>query len=133
MVRWRLGRRDEPSADSVSSSCAQGARIYALLNISYLGLGGPAYEVSNPRYCDLELFDRAIADNLDLVRGMKVRIGTTTVGSNGIEPLRLARQAADRGQLSLMVHVADAPPGISEVLPHLRPRDIITHCFTGRP
>lgn len=106
-------------------------RIYALLNVSYLGLVAPEYEVANLRYCDLDLFDRAVASNLDFVRGVKVRIGTPTVGDNGVEPLRLAREAADRWSFPLMVHIADAPPRIEEVLPHLRSGDVITHCFTG--
>jgi dihydroorotase len=106
-------------------------RIYALLNISYLGLVAPEYEVANLRYCDLDLFDRAVAGNLDFVRGVKVRMGTPTVGDNGVEPLRLARRAADRWGFPLMVHIANAPPAIDEVLPHLRSGDVITHCFTG--
>jgi dihydroorotase len=106
-------------------------RIYALLNISYIGLVAPDYEVANLRYCDLELFDRVAAKELDFVRGVKVRIGAPTVGENGVEPLRLARQAADRWDLPLMVHIADAPPGIGEVVSFLRPGDVLTHCFTG--
>jgi dihydroorotase len=106
-------------------------RIYALLNISYIGLVGPEYEVANLRYCDLDLFNRSVATNLDFVRGVKVRMGTPTVGENGVEPLRLAREAADRWDFPLMAHIADAPPGIHEVLPYLQAGDVITHCFTG--
>jgi dihydroorotase len=106
-------------------------RIYALLNISYIGLVGPDYEVANLRYCDLDLFNRSVAESLDFVRGVKVRIGTPTVGENGVEPLRIAREAADRWEFPLMVHIADAPPGVDEVLPYLRSGDVITHCFTG--
>ena len=30
-----------------------------------------------------------------------------------------------------MVHIADAPPEIGDVLALLRPGDIVTHCCTG--
>ena len=58
-------------------------------------------------------------------------MGTPTVGDNGLEPLRLARRAADKCELPLMVHIAFGPPGIDEVVALMRPGDILTHCFTG--
>jgi dihydroorotase len=30
-----------------------------------------------------------------------------------------------------MVHIGMTPPHVAEVLPHLRPGDILTHCYTG--
>jgi dihydroorotase len=38
--------------------------------------------------------------------GVKVRMGATTVGSNGIEPVRRAVQAAERCDMPIMVHIA---------------------------
>ena len=32
-----------------------------------------------------------------------------------------------------MVHIAFGPPAIEEVLPFLKPNDVLTHCFTGLP
>ena len=58
-------------------------------------------------------------------------MGTPTVGDNGLEPLRLARRAAEECELPLMVHVAFGPPEIEDVLALMRPGDILTHCFTG--
>ena len=43
-------------------------------------------------------------------------MGTPTVGDNGLEPLRLARRAAEECELPLMVHVAFGPPAIEDVL-----------------
>jgi dihydroorotase len=106
-------------------------RVTAFLNISNIGLVGENYECANLAYLDVDLF-RLLADsNRDLVHGVKVRMGTPTVGENGLEPLRLARRAAEECELPLMVHVAFGPPGIDEVLELMRPRDILTHCFTG--
>ena len=32
-----------------------------------------------------------------------------------------------------MVHIAFGPPAVEEVLPFLKPNDVLTHCFTGLP
>jgi dihydroorotase len=107
------------------------ARIRAFLNISNIGLVGENYECANAEYLDVELFRRLADRNRDLVVGVKVRMGTPTVGDNGLEPLRRARRAAEECELPVMVHIAFGPPAIEDVLAVLRPGDILTHCFTG--
>lgn len=106
-------------------------RITAFLNISNIGLVGENYECANAAYLDVDLFRRLAERNRDLVVGVKVRMGTPTVGDNGLEPLRLARGAAEECELPMMVHVAFGPPEIEDVLELMRPGDILTHCFTG--
>ena len=106
-------------------------RITAFLNISNIGLVGENYECANAAYLDVDLFRRLAERNRDLVVGVKVRMGTPTVGDNGLEPLRLARRAAEECELPMMVHVAFGPPEIEDVLELMRPGDILTHCFTG--
>ncbi len=106
-------------------------RITAFLNISNIGLVGENYECANAAYLDVDLFRRLAERNRDLVVGVKVRMGTPTVGDNGLEPLRLARRAAEECELPMMVHVAFGPPEIEDVLALMRPGDILTHCFTG--
>lgn len=106
-------------------------RISAFLNISNIGLVGENYECANEAYLDVDLFRRLADRNRDFVVGVKVRMGTPTVGDNGLEPLRRARCAADECELPMMVHVAFGPPGIEDVLELMRPGDILTHCFTG--
>ena len=106
-------------------------RITAFLNISNIGLVGENHECANLAYLDVDLFRRLVDGNRDLVRGVKVRIGTPTVGEHGIEPLRRARRAAEECGLPLMVHIAFGPPEIEEVVALMRPGDVLTHCFTG--
>ncbi len=108
------------------------ARLYALLNISSIGLTAPTWELSNLNYCDVDLCCKLIDLNRDLVLGVKVRIDANTTSGTGIEPLRRARQAAEQTELPMMVHIGKAPPELHEVLPLLRPGDILTHCFTGQ-
>lgn len=107
------------------------AGIKAFLNISNIGLVGENYECANAEYLDVDLFRRLADRNRDLVVGVKVRMGTPTVGDNGLEPLRRARRAAEECALPMMVHVAFGPPEIEDVLALMRPGDILTHCFTG--
>jgi dihydroorotase len=106
-------------------------RIRAFLNIAYIGLIGPDFELQVPELCDVDLFERMCRVHHDLVVGCKVRMGTPTVGPNGVRPMRAAREAADRCEVPIMVHIADAPPEIDEVLGFLRAGDIITHCASG--
>lgn len=107
------------------------ARIYSLLNISYIGLVGPDHELMNLNYCDVELFKRIYDLNRDLVVGVKVRMMSSTVGEQGVKPLERARQAADECAVPMMMHIGYAPPSIDECLPFLKRGDILTHCFTG--
>lgn len=106
-------------------------RIKAFMNIAYIGLVGPDFELQTPELCDIDLFERMCHLHHDIVVGCKVRMGTPTVGSNGVEPLRVAREASERCGIPMMVHIADAPPEIDEVLPFLRAGDIVTHCCSG--
>ena len=106
-------------------------RISAFLNISYIGLTGYDFELANLAYCDNRLFEIVANRNRDILHGVKVRMGTTTVGPNGLEPLRRAIEVAERCDYPVMVHIAVPPPSISDILPLLREGDIITHCFTG--
>jgi dihydroorotase len=108
-------------------------RIAAFLNISCIGLVAWDYELTNIELADVALFEMVANRHRDILCGVKVRMGATTVGSNGVEPVRRAVQAAERCDMPIMVHIAHPPPGIDEFLPLLRSGDIITHCFTGLP
>jgi dihydroorotase len=106
-------------------------RITTYINIAYIGLVGENYETANLEFCDGEILRRAVDRHRDLVRGIKVRIGTPTVGDTGVESLRRAVRAGEECELPVMVHIAVGPPPIDDVLELLRPGDICTHSFTG--
>ncbi|MEM7023993.1 MAG: amidohydrolase/deacetylase family metallohydrolase [Pseudomonadota bacterium] len=107
------------------------ARIYALVNISSIGLTGPTFELANLDYCDVDLCCRLIDLNRDLALGIKARIDRNTTRGTGIAPMQRAREAADRCELPLMVHIGWGPPYLAEVMSYMKPNDILTHCFTG--
>ena len=106
-------------------------RVRAFLHISAIGLVSIDYESERLEHCDEKLVGRTIERNRDLIVGVKVRMGTPTVGSNGCEPLRLARRAADEAGLPLMVHIGIGPPDLPAVIDEMRSGDILTHCCTG--
>jgi len=112
---------------------ASQTRVLALLNISYVGLVGPTYELANLDYCDVALAVRTVEANRDICVGIKARIDSSTTRGTGLEPLRRAREAVDQLGLPLMVHIGQAPPLLRDIIPLLRPGDVLTHCFTGAP
>ena len=110
---------------------ASKSRVYALLNLSSIGLVGPTWELANLDYCDVPLAEQMIDENRDLILGVKARIDQNTTRGTGIRPLQLARELADRVNLPLMVHIGGGPPYLPEIVSYMRPGDILTHCFTG--
>jgi len=108
------------------------ARVFALLNVSAIGLIAPTYELANLDYCDLGLARQIIDANRDTILGIKARIDANTTRGVRLEPLRLARILADQVGLPMMVHIGKAPPPLEEIFTLLRPGDILTHCCTGQ-
>lgn len=110
---------------------ASRAKVFALLNLSSIGLIAPTWEFANPDYWDVGLAATIVDANRDVILGIKARIDSATTRGVGIAPLVKARKLADRVRLPLMVHIGNGPPSLADVSEHLRPGDILTHCFTG--
>ncbi|WP_027132874.1 amidohydrolase/deacetylase family metallohydrolase [Geminicoccus roseus] len=113
-------------------------KILAYLHISFAGIYGFSDKVSVGESCDMRLLEpNSCADvaraNPDLVRGIKVRIGSHASGFNGITPLKFAIEAAEQANLPVMCHIDTPPPRYEDVLAVLRPGDTLTHCFRPRP
>jgi dihydroorotase len=83
---------------------ASRTRVFAFLHISSIGLIARTYESSNLDYCDVELATTIIEANRDVIVGIKVRMDRDSTRGTGLEPMRRARQLADRTKLPLMVH-----------------------------
>ena len=118
------------------------ARIYACLHISYLGLHGAVYDPVNfvivgesydLRYTMVAPAVQVARAYPDLIKGIKVRLSMETSGDQGLNPLRLALQAAEALDKPVMVHIGPPPPSRREVLSLLRKGDILTHCYHGAP
>lgn len=70
--------------------------------------------------------------------GVKVRACGPAVDAMGIEYIRSALTAAEEGGVRLMVHIGDPqfgsdPTITQQLLPLLRPNDLLTHLYTGKP
>jgi dihydroorotase len=107
-------------------------RVLAYMNVSLSPTRGP-------RHGDWQNFSQgqtirlaereAVAGNC---LGIKVLASQTHCGDFGIEPVKLARQAARLSGTGLMVHIGNAPPIVQDVLGLLDDGDIVTHCWHGK-
>ena len=121
-------------------------RILAFLNIGFAGIFGymregpedtPATWVGE--LCDIRLanLDEAVymaKKFTDVIVGIKIRSGIDgSCDLPGLEPVLIAKRAAEEVGKPLMVHIGHGPPATSELLPVLRKGDILTHAFRGDP
>lgn len=107
-------------------------RIYAFLNVSSMGMVSPHVgELEDIRFADVERAIEVCERNRDVVQGVKVRLGRSIVGGNGLVPLTLAKRVSEAVKMPLMVHIGNTPNPLSEILAELRKGDIVTHCFHG--
>jgi dihydroorotase len=113
-------------------------RILAFLNVSFAGIFAFSKTVMVGEASDLRLFDlnecvRVARENLDLIVGIKVRVGRNAGGASGIVPLEMAIEVAEELGLPVMAHIDHPPPSRKDVLERLRPGDVLTHCYRPYP
>ena len=110
-------------------------RVRAFVNLSAIGITGTARggELSHFPYADPEGCARTITENPDLAIGVKLRFGPGLVWEYSAEPVKLARSTADMaGGVPMMMHITDSPVPLPELIAHMKPGDIVTHCYHGR-
>jgi dihydroorotase len=110
-------------------------RLFAFVHIASIGLAGGIApgEMLNIDYANVDGAAKVVAENPDLVLGVKVRITDSVVGQNGLEPLRRALKAAELAGKGarVMCHIGAAPGNLSDLLDLLRPGDVLTHSYSG--
>jgi dihydroorotase len=110
-------------------------RVRALVNLSAIGITGTSRggELSHLPYADPEGCARTIIENPDLALGVKLRFGPGLVWEYSAEPVKLARRAAEMaGNVPMMMHITDSPVPLPALIEHMKPGDIVTHCYHGR-
>ena len=106
------------------------------------GMGSPA--LHSPDMVDLAALQQLAQENPETVRGFKVHGESGALSRWGTRVIELARQAADAAQLPLYVHTGELFAVVEEnrpspeqvidyVLPHLKPGDLLAHCYSCRP
>lgn len=101
-------------------------RIYALLNISTIGLIVTNEIYLDPRMIDARAAIRTIGANRDRILGIKVRVnGRHSDLSHDLEVMKTAREVADATGLPIMMHWSVEP----DLLAMLKRGDILAHPF----
>lgn len=109
-------------------------RVVNFLNVSVLGLIDFRFgELLNPETLVVDDALEVAATNPDVVRGFKIRLSEDVVGPNWMSLLKKSIALADQAGLPLMVHIGETEEPLPVVLEHLRPGDIVAHCYTGKP
>jgi len=113
-------------------------RILPYINISFAGIFAFSKAVMVGENSDIRLVDpvecvRVARQHMDLIVGVKARVGGVASFGTGIAALDIALAAADELGVPIMAHLDRPPPASHEVLPRLRPGDILTHCFRPFP
>ncbi|MGB9095774.1 amidohydrolase/deacetylase family metallohydrolase [Erwinia sp.] len=108
-------------------------QVYALLNIARTGI------VTQNELADMKQIDKvgvrdAVQRLPGFIIGIKARMSSSVVGTNGINPLIRAKEIQHEiGDLPLMVHIGNNPPDLDDIADLLTSGDIITHCYNGKP
>jgi dihydroorotase len=113
-------------------------RLYAFVHIANIGLAGfPVPELYNINYARVDEAARVVAENGDLVLGIKVRMSENVIAKHGTEPLQRAIAACEKAGAGtkVMCHIGGVETSelMSQILDLLRPGDILTHAYTGAP
>jgi dihydroorotase len=117
---------------------ASRTRQFAFVHIALAGLAGfPVPELFNIDYAQPEVAARAVAENADMVLGVKVRMSENVIARHGTEPLKRAIKACELSGVpaKIMCHIGGVADQalMSQILDLLRPGDVLTHCYSGAP
>ncbi len=83
-------------------------RLFSFVHIATHGLGGfPVPELYNIDFAQVEMAAKAVAENADVVLGIKVRMSENVIAKHGTEPLKRAIPACEMSGTGakLMVHI----------------------------
>jgi dihydroorotase len=109
-------------------------RVLAFLNISGMGqLDNEIGELQDIRWARVGSAVEAARLHRESVVGVKVRLTDSIAGENDVVALERAIDAAGQLGLPVMIHIGQTVHPLEALLPKLRPGDIVTHSFNGRP
>ena len=103
------------------------------MNIARTGVISPGGELHDIGAANVALAQGAIARNRDVVVGVKARLSENVAGSNDLEALRRAQEAAAPFNLPVMIHIGQSVSPMRAILPLLKRGDIVTHMYAPAP
>ena len=113
-------------------------RLYAFVHIANMGLAPfPVAELYNIDFAQVDAAAKAVAENADMVLGVKVRMSENVIAKHGLEPLKRAiaacEQAGTGGKIMCHIGGVETRELMAQILDTLRPGDILTHAYSGAP
>ncbi len=109
-------------------------RLLALLNISTMGMiSNDIGELEDLRWANVGAAIRVGRANRDLILGIKVRLSSNITGKHDVDSLKRALEAAEGLGRFVMVHIGGSETSLEKLTNLLRPKDVVTHAFTGHP
>ena len=109
-------------------------RVLAFLHISGMGqLDKDIGELEDIRWARVEKAVEAAKLHADRIVGIKVRLTDNIVGPNDLVALDRSLEAGQELNKPVMIHVGGSVNQFEQFMEKLRPGDIVTHSFTGRP
>jgi len=111
--------------------------VFCFLHLSSQGLTVMP-ELRDRAEIDLEATAATIEANLDIIKGVKLRLVGNLVASAGVEVVKMAKQTAKKFGLPIMIHIGDfygqvSPTLTREFLPLMEAGDILSHVYTAQP
>jgi dihydroorotase len=115
---------------AVAKAAPQPARV--LINISRAGIlpEGDTMDINN---ADVAAARGAIANNRDMIAGIKARLSQDVAGKNDYEVLKRAEEVATPYKLPVMIHMGQTVSPLPKLLDLLKGGDIVTHMFAPPP
>jgi len=104
----------------------------ALVNIARTGVI-PGGELMDINAANVDLARGAVVRNRDIVVGIKARLSNNVAGTNDLEALRRAQEAAAPFNLPVMIHIGQSYSPMRAILPLLKRGDIVTHVYAPAP
>src|SRR6516162_5544267 len=128
------GSAGADNIDQIATVARTGPQVgRALVNIARTGVISPAGELRDINRANVALAQGAIARHRDVVIGVKARLSENVAGSNDLEALRRAQEAAAPFNLPVMIHIGQSVSPMRAILPLLKRGDIVTHMYAPAP
>ena len=119
-------------ADSIAVAKTAPQPCRVLVNIGRAGIL-PEGDTMDLNRADVAAAREAIANNRDIIGGIKARLSRDVAGQSDFEVLRRAQEVASSFNLPVMIHMGQTMSPLAKLLPLLKRGDIVTHMFAPPP